>query len=67
MYYREAYYIGGATMVTMTDSETEADIEEAAILRCIVAFLLAYCESRGLAIDETSEQVEREDADVLVS
>jgi hypothetical protein len=31
MYYREAYYIGGTTMVTMPDPETEADIEEATI------------------------------------
>jgi hypothetical protein len=49
------------------EPEPEADIEEAAILRRIVAFLLAYYESCGLAIDETSEQLEREDADVLVS
>jgi hypothetical protein len=41
--------------------------EEGEILRRIVAFLLAYYESRDLAIDETSEQLECEDADVLVS
>ena len=41
--------------------------QEGAMLRRIFAFLAAYCESCGLAIDETSEQLGCEDADVWVA
>jgi hypothetical protein len=64
---RRQAYARPAQPVGEPEPEPEADIEEAAILRRIVAFLLAYYEARGLVIDEILAQQEVEDINTVAS